>query len=178
MRRFLVIWRWLIAGFVSWSGCQHRPGAELSAILPDQVVRDFRLDESVSGRRLYSLNADSAVFWEEKGIIEVTGPEVVFYDEQGASYSVLVAQSGTVWTKTEDLTARWGVVVKTKDSTILSTDSLSWSNSRRLIYTDAEVVILTPRGRLLGKGLVSDAQLNKIEILSEVQGQGDYEFGP
>jgi hypothetical protein len=59
---------------------------------------------------------------------------------------------------------------------MLATDSLSWSNLHRLVRTDADLVIETPKGRIEGEGLVSDAGLNKIDILSPVHGTSDYDF--
>ena len=37
-------------------------------------------------------------------------------------------------------------------------------------------MIETPKGRVQGKGLVSDAALTKVDILSPVQGTSDYDF--
>jgi hypothetical protein len=44
------------------------------------------------------------------------------------------------------------------------------------VRTDADLVIETPRGRIEGKGMVSDAGLTKIDILSPVEGTSDYDF--
>ncbi len=178
MKKVLRAIKLVTAVFILLDGCRDQSEAIKSEVLPSQIVREFRLEESISGRKLYSLSAVVAVVWENEGRIDVENPQVFFYDEQGSSYSLLTAISGTVWTKTEDLIARGNVVVKTADSTTFTTDSLAWSNSRRVIYTDADVVIETSKGRLAGSGLVSDAQLNKIEMISEVHGQGDYEFAP
>ena len=74
--------------------------------------------------------------------------------------------------------ARGNVLVETVDSTKLQTDSLTWNNREQLVRTDAHVQIQTPKGKVEGIGLVSDAGLEKIEILSEVTGQSEYRFRP
>lgn len=147
-------------------------------ILPSQIIRDFQLNESVSGKRFYSLNARVAIVWENESRIDVETLEVVFYDEADQTYSRLTADEGTVWMKTEDLVSRGNVVVETSDSSVLKTDSLAWSNSRRIIHTEADVTIESPKGVIVGRGLIADAQLSKIEIKSEVRGSSNYEFQP
>lgn len=159
-------------------GCKEEERRFESYKLPNQVVRDFELDESVSGRRLYRLSARQATVWENESRIDVETLEVIFYGDDGQPYSRLVADAGTVWIRSEDLVARGHVYVITGDSMILRTDSLAWSNSRRAIHTQAGIVIETAQGQIAGTGLVADAQLNKIEILSEVRGSSDYEFEP
>lgn len=146
--------------------------------LPDQVVRGFTLNESMSGRPLYTLMADEAVVFESEGRIDVQNPRVVFYEENGAATATLTATTGVMWTKTQDLIARDNVRVETADSTVLLTDSLMWNNTRQQVYTEAPVTIISPKGRVSGQGLIADAGLKKIEILSEVRGNSDYEFQP
>ncbi len=158
--------------------CKEEEGRFESYKLPNQIIRDFELDESVSGRRLYRLSARLAAVWENESRIDVETLEVIFYGDDEQPYSRLVADAGTVWIKSEDLVARGRVCVITVDSMKLRTDSLAWSNSRRLIHTQAGIVIETSQGQIAGTGLVADAQLNKIEILSEVYGSSDYEFEP
>ncbi|MBM3332419.1 LPS export ABC transporter periplasmic protein LptC, partial [candidate division WOR-3 bacterium] len=143
---------------------------------PNQEVDAFTLHESSSGKRLYTLEAQRAYVYDPASRVDVSDLRVLFYDEVGGVNSTLVAEEGSIYSKNEDLVARGQVVVRTSDSTVLKTDSLAWSNQRRLVRTDADLVIETPRGRVEGKGLVSDAGLTKIDILSPVQGTSDYDF--
>ena len=158
------------------TACREKSTVGPPQTLPSQTVEDLVLHESSSGKRLYTLEAEKAYVYDADQRIEVTSPHVAFYDEAGKVHSRLVADAGTIYSKTEDLVARGHVEVRTEDSTMLATDSLSWANSRRVVRTDAPVEISTPRGRVNGRGLVSDAGLTKIEILSEVTGRSDYDF--
>ncbi len=160
------------------AGCKEEKVLVSGETLPDQVVIGFTLYESVSGNRLYKLTAREAVVVEKEELITVRFPEVIFYDEVGNVSSILIAQEGAIFTRTENLVARGGVEVLTADSTILNTDSLMWINHRREVFTEAPVAIRTPRGRVAGQGLVADASLSRIEIISEVRGSSDYEFAP
>jgi len=112
--------------------------------LPSQVIEDFRLQETVDGRIFYDLNAEKAYVYEDSNRIEVTRPNVRFYDPECRITSILTADSGSVNSKTSDLVARGNVLVKTRDSTILVTDSLVWKNKERMIVTDAPVSMHSP----------------------------------
>jgi LPS export ABC transporter protein LptC len=166
----------LAAVFLVLLACNDKPVCGPNPVLPNQTVEALTLHESSSGRRLYTLEARQAYVYDPAQRVDVTGVRVLFYDEVGGVSSTLVADEGSIYSRNEDLVARGHVVVRTTDSTKLETDSLAWSNQRRLVRTDADLVIVTPKGRIEGKGLVSDAGLNRIEVLSPVKGTSDYDF--
>ena len=156
--------------------CNDKPVCGPNPVLPSQEIDAFTLHESSSGKRLYTLEAQKAFVYDPAQRVDVTGVRVLFYDDVGGINSTLVADEGSIYSKNEDLVARGHVIVRTSDSTVLTTDSLAWSNQHRLVRTDADLVIETPKGRIEGKGLVSDAALTKIDILSPVKGTSDYNF--
>lgn len=166
----------LAAVFLVLLACSEKPVCGPNPVLPNQEIDAFTLHESSSGKRLYTLEAQRAYVYDPAQRVDVTGPRVLFYDEAGGVTSTLVAEEGTIYSRNEDLVARGHVIVRTSDSTVLRTDSLAWSNQRRIVRTDADLVIETPRGRIEGKGMVSDAGLTKIDILSPVEGTSDYDF--
>jgi LPS export ABC transporter protein LptC len=157
------------------AGCKEKPVPASTQTLPNQVIEQFTLHESASGERLYSLEAQQALVYDADQRVEVVRLHVRFYDEGGAVSSVLDADSGTIY-RSENLVARGAVSVRTADSTVLLTDSLAWNNPAQQVRTDAPVEISTPKGRVSGRGLVSDAALSHIEIQSEVTGTSDYDF--
>jgi LPS export ABC transporter protein LptC len=158
------------------AGCRDKEMVGPAPTLPDQVIEAFTLHESSSGERLYTLEAQRAYVYDAAQRVDVTGLRVLFYDDAGGVHSTLVADEGSIYQKNEDLVARRNVVVRTADSTVLRTDSLGWSNLMQVVRTDADVVIETPRGRIQGKGLASDAGLERVDILSPVKGSSDYDF--
>jgi LPS export ABC transporter protein LptC len=166
----------LATAFCGLLSCNDKPVCGPNPVLPNQEIEAFTLHESSSGKLVYTLEAQKAYVYDPAQRIDVTGLRVLFYDEVGGINSTLVADEGSIYSQNEDLVARGHVIVRTSDSTVLTTDSLAWSNQRRLVRTDADLVIETPKGRVQGKGLVSDAGLTKIDILSPVQGTSDYDF--
>ncbi|MEO0080058.1 MAG: LPS export ABC transporter periplasmic protein LptC [candidate division WOR-3 bacterium] len=159
-------------------GCEERPGPDRTGALPDQVVEEFRLHESHSGTKLYTLEAERALVFENEQRSDVVSPRVFFYDDAGRVAAVLVADSGTIYSRTQDLVAKGHVQVATAESTVLLTESLAYNNQRRIVRTDAPVQVRTPEGSVSGQGLVSDAGLTRLEILSEVRGTSTYRFQP
>lgn len=159
-----------------FSGCPQGGGTVQSAKLPDQVIEGFILHESSSGERLYTLEAETAYVFEDESNVDVVKPKVLFYDSEARVNATLWAERGAIRSRSEDLVAYGNVVVKTNDSTSLWTDSLAWSNTQRVVRTDADVVVETSKGRVAGRGLESDAALERIRILSPVQGSSQYEF--
>lgn len=172
--------RLLLAAFIVLApaaGCR-KPGSQVETpSLPSQIVEGFVLHESSSGERLYTLKAETAYVYDSEQQVEVVRPEVLFYDVDANVHAILVADRGAIQSRTNDLVARGHVNVLTEDSTKLWTDSLSWNNNTKLVRTDAPVEIETPKGRVSGIGLVSDAGLSRIEIQSEVRGSSSYRFG-
>ncbi|HTW93094.1 MAG TPA: LPS export ABC transporter periplasmic protein LptC [bacterium] len=166
----------LVASVCILLSCNDKPICGPNPVPPSQEIEGFTVHESSSGKRLYTLEAQKAYVYDPVQRTDVNGVRVLFYSEAGGINSTLVADGGSIYSQSEDLVARGHVVVRTADSTVLVTDSLAWSNQRRLVRTDANLVIETPKGRVEGKGLVSDAALTKIDILSPVRGTSDYEF--
>jgi LPS export ABC transporter protein LptC len=158
------------------ASCRESEPKASSENIPSQIVEGFRLTESVSGKKLYQLQAVKAYLYESLNKIEVTEPKIIFFDEAGKEFSTLVAHSGSVNNKSSDLIARNEVIVQTQDSTYLYTDSLVWLNNRQIVTTDAWVKINSKQGNIEGQGLISDAGLKKIEIKSAVKGKSNYQF--
>ncbi len=156
--------------------CKTKQANSRSETLPSQVVTDFKMYESASGKKMYYLYAEKAFVYDEPQVINVVKPYIIFYKENGDVNSTLSAVSGRVNTKSSDLFAKDSVIVKTADSTVLQTDSLIWENTQEIITTDAWIKIDSKQGLIEGQGLVSDAGLKKIEIKSSVTGKSHYEF--
>jgi LPS export ABC transporter protein LptC len=166
----------LLSAIVLFISCPSNNKPANSETLPSQIITDFKLFESTSGLKLYSLTAEKAFVYTDAQVITVINPHVIFYNDDGTVSSVLLSLKGRVNTKTSDLFAQESVVVRTSDSTILYTDSLIWNNSSEKITTDAWIKIDSKQGLIEGQGLVSDASLKKIEIISSVTGKSKYEF--
>ena len=177
LARFCVSIPLLTSAALLLVGCPGKDGMKArSVVLPSQVIEGFKLTETVDGKLVYALEAETARVFEDSNRIEVVKPEVHFFNQQQELFSTLFSQTGTVNMKTSDLVARGDVRVSTRDSMFLETDSLVWRNKEQLVTTDAPVNMRSPKGNVSGVGLVSDAGLKRIEIKNQVSGTTKYEF--
>ncbi len=168
-RSLRLLWLLLALSFIASCG-EESPQSQKERELPSQIVDNFQMQESQSGKKLYSLTGERAFYYNRRAEIVVMKPDIVFYDSDLEVTSNVVSDSGLVNNRSGDLVAYGHVVVTTQDSTVLRTDSLVWFNRRAVIETDALVHIESPQGTIDGKGLISDADLDKIEIKEEVVG--------
>lgn len=157
-------------------GCEEKGGESGStSTLPSEVVENFSITETEEGKRVYALEAEKAYHYKSLNKIDVTEPRITFFDDRGEVFSTLNARKGRIDKKTYSLLAKGDVVVRTRDSTILYTDSLFWDQNRKVITTKGWVKIESPDATLEGEGLVSDASLQRIEI-THIKGRSPYRF--
>jgi len=150
--------------------CEQRKKVLETTELPSQVVDNFSMWETLSGKKRYFVKGEKAYYYEKKNKIYLKGVDITFYDEKERISSTVISDSGVIDIRYGDLLAVGNVVVKTHDTTFLYTDSIVWLNKKREIVTDAFVKIVSKAGILQGKGLIADADLEKIEIKGEVRG--------
>lgn len=89
---------------------------------------------------------------------------VDFFDQFGTHQSVLIADSGTVYEKRNDLKVWKNVSVISDSGIVLKTELLKWDNRRQRIYTDRKVIFYSEKDTLYGDGFESDAGLQNYEI--------------
>jgi LPS export ABC transporter protein LptC len=171
MRKILWLVFWMFGCVLLLGSCSEEEREKVAEEeLPSQIVDNFQMQESKSGKALYFLQGRRAFYYDKRSKIVVLDPHITFYGRGKEITSVVVCDSGVISNRTSDLVAYGHVVVTTSDSTILQTDSLAWFNRRAKIETDAEVSIRSSQGTIKGKGLISDADLNRIEIKEEIEG--------
>lgn len=144
---------------------------------PSSVIENFNLIETNQGRKMWVLGASRALVYRAKEKILVETLTVNFFNSQGEMVSHLVAPAGELNTKNRDMSARCGVIVKTRDSTTLNTDSLFWQNDSARIVTRSRVTITRrDKTKIEGMGLITDPELKKIVILGRITGESPVEL--
>ncbi len=168
MKRYLTAIIMIVAGALSCTKEEPKAGKEVE--LPTQIVDNIKMEESTTGKKRYYLEGRRAFYYERNSRIVVLEPHIKFLGPDKEFTSEVVCDSGIVYNSTGDLRAYGHVVVTTQDSTVLKTDTLAWFNRRAQIETDAIVYITSREGTVQGKGLISDADLNKIVIKEKIEG--------
>jgi LPS export ABC transporter protein LptC len=132
---------------------------------PDQELWKSKISITNEGRRIANVWAGYIAVYSEKKIADLKDSiHVDFYDREGKHNSVLTADSGVVYSETNDLNAMGHVVVVSDSGIILQSDQLSWDNQRQKIVSDVPVRFTTSEDTLIGDSFVSDPDLKNYEI--------------
>jgi len=160
--------------FVSCSNDE--PGAtgqkDKSASTTEQVLMDSQINLLEDGRTTAVIDAKyiEKRFGEKNTIAR--GITAYFYDSTGNITSWLVADSGEVNERSNQLEVFGNVVVTSADSVKLYTQSLSWDQSTNSVVTDDYVEIHRRDDMTVqGYGRVTDRSLKEYTIKKQVSGK-------
>jgi len=155
-------------------GCQSRTDAPPSGAdvrLPDQEARDFTLTESSEGKKNWTLWASYAAMYNDQSLVDAKTVRIEFFDKEGKKFSTLVATTGRVHQRTNDLEARGNVVVTTESGIRMETDSLRWQNTVGKIVSDGFVKVTRQHDVVTGYGFESDPSLDHFHLRREVRAE-------
>ena len=138
---------------------------------PDQVVRDFQRTESRGGRVTLVLEASRGDLYDRDRRVELVTMRVDFYSREGEHMSRLVADSGHVDTRTENMEAFGNVRVDSDDGAVLNTSRLAWVNEPGEIRTNELVRFQRGADESRGRGFVSDPSLKTFRIMQRVEAE-------
>lgn len=123
----------------------------------DQVMIGMRTILTKDGVRQAYLSADSAYIYETSGRSDLKRIHVTFFSPEGVQQSVLTAQQGTYWMRTNQMSARGDVlVVRTSDGARLRTDFLTYDATKSEVTTDKPYVADKGEQHFEGDGFVCD----------------------
>jgi LPS export ABC transporter protein LptC len=163
----------LVAAVLAATGCsREEPGTKAvqrDKPLPDQVISDFRITETASGKKEWNMSASRAYIYDSRGLIETEDMEVGFFDEEGRIRSTLVADRGVINRGTDDMEARGNVVVTSNSGVTLETQTLNWISKTRQIVSDDSVRVVREGDVLTGVGFRGEPDLGSFEILKDMK---------
>lgn len=141
---------------------------ELPEKLPDQIITQFRLTETVEGEKKWELLARSASIYEEEKEIVVDSVYIDFY-KNGEHYSTLTADKGIIYQKTNNMEAIGNVVIITDKGETLETEKIEWDSKYNRIFSDKFVKLTKGNDVLTGVGFETDPNLNRVKIKENVK---------
>lgn len=171
--RYIILWILILP---LW-GCpgQRKDEMPMPAVrdtLPSQVIDDFKLSETQLGRRVWVLTAEEANNYSQRQEVELFRLRIEFYNSSGDSINaVLTAKQGRINTASRDMEAKDSVIITSRDSLILTTDSIRWYNLSRRLKTESNVRLTRGSDWLTGEGLEASPDLKEIELKRNVRGQ-------
>jgi hypothetical protein len=111
------------------------------------------------------------VRWPGSELVHAAPVDLEVFDSTGAFLVRVTADSGSVDEPVNFLLAKGNVHGRSAKGMELFTDSLRWSKTLDHVSTEAEVRVISENGdELTGRGFVSDANLDRWQILSDVRG--------
>ncbi|MBU0529166.1 LPS export ABC transporter periplasmic protein LptC, partial [bacterium] len=128
---------------------------------------DVRITITNVGVKRSNIKADYLEQFNDKRIISLeNNVQIDFYDAGEQHISSLSADKAEINERTNFLRALNNIIVKSDSGVTLFTDTLSWDNTRELIFTDDSVMITTETGdTLYGIGFESDVNMERWKIL-------------
>jgi len=157
-------------------GCSQKTVSEADRASADSTLRP---DYETHGATNYLYDADQVtaeiradVIRRFEAIDSTMGYvlDIDFFDTLGQVKSNLVADSGVIREKNDQLEVFGKVVVITRDSARLDTDFLRWNPERRKIESEAYVKFTRGGDVMTGWGMEADPDLGRLRILSQVSG--------
>jgi LPS export ABC transporter protein LptC len=129
--------------------------------VPDQVMENTTITFTEQGVRSALIHAKYLAVYEELDLKKAKGVRVDFYDREGNHTSILVADSGLIQEKKQNVEALGK----------LETQSLGWEPQKRKIVTNDFVKITKKTDVITGYGLEADEELKHFMIKRSVKGK-------
>lgn len=166
----------LSAAVLLAAGCSGGDGDTGSAAagdtLPLTEYRDSTVLDMHDGSRLrWRLTTLQMVRWPGSELVHAAPVDLEVYDSLGNFLVRVTSDSGAVDEPVNFLLAKGNVHGRSAKGMELFTDSLRWSKTLDQVSTEARVRVISETGdTLTGRGFVSDANLDRWQILSDVRG--------
>ena len=134
---------------------------------PDHESWDVRITITNAGIKRAYIEADYLKQYNDKNIISLEkNVNIDFYDADENPISNLSADKAEINERTNFLLAMNNIIIESDSGVTLFTDTLSWDNTRELIFTNDSVMITTESNdTLYGIGFESDVNMERWKIL-------------
>jgi LPS export ABC transporter protein LptC len=147
-----------LSGVVAWRVMgRHAPvSVEQPAQQAEYQIKDVRINETLDGNLRWTLNADQAEVYDQKGITVMRKVVIQLFSRDG-DWTV-TSDEGTLDNNRRDVTLSGDVVIRSSDGLEMRTPSLGWNNERRTLSTDDAVEISQKGTTITGLGLAVQMQ--------------------
>ncbi len=134
---------------------------------PDQESWDVRITVTNAGTKRADIKADYLEQFNDKGFITLeNNVQIDFYNADEHHMSSVLADKAEMNERTNFLRAIDNIIVKSDSGVTLYTDTLSWDNTKELIFTNDSVMITTETSdTLYGIGFESDMNMEHWKII-------------
>lgn len=129
------------------------------------------IDIFENGFRKWRISADSVWQRNRQRRIDIFRLDLHMSDSTGKEIAVISADSGSYFLFSKDLRARGNLVIRLASGGSLSTESLYYSEERKIFTTDGRIVYVERDNILEGVGFESDQEMKNIRVFNAVSGK-------
>jgi LPS export ABC transporter protein LptC len=142
--------------------------AELTSEDGNLTLKNFEYRDVKQGNSRWSVWADTATYFEERKETELDQVRAVFFLKKGGQVD-LAGDKGVLHTDTNNMEIHGNVGVTFGKGYKLTTDRLLYDRDKKLIYTDAQVVLTGPRITTKGRGMRLEIEKKSVSILHHLE---------
>jgi LPS export ABC transporter protein LptC len=142
--------------------------AELTSEDGNLTLKNFEYRDVKQGNSRWSVWADTATYFEERKETKLDQVRAVFFLKKGGQVD-LAGDKGVLHTDTNNMEIHGNVGVTFGKGYKLTTDRLFYDRDKKLIYTDAQVVLTGPRIITKGRGMRLEIDKKSVSILHHLE---------
>jgi LPS export ABC transporter protein LptC len=142
-----------LSGVVVWKIVNRRAPASVQqpAQQAEYQIKEVHINETLDGNLRWTLNADQAEVYDQKGITVMRKVVVQVFSRDG-DWTV-TSDEGTLDNNRRNVTLTGNVVIRSSDGLEMRTATLGWDNEQRTLATEDAVEISREGTTITGMGL-------------------------
>ena len=158
-----------LSGFIAWKIRSRAapPTQPTTAQDADYRIREIHINETLEGNLRWTLNADQAEVYDQKGITLMRKVTIQVFSKDG-DWTV-TSNEGTLDNNRRDVSLNGNVVIRSSDGLEMHTETLGWNNEKRALATNDAVTISREGTTITGKGLEVQMQDETAAIQEKVR---------
>jgi LPS export ABC transporter protein LptC len=158
-----------LSGVVAWRVMGRRAPTPVQQP-PQQAeyqIKEVHINETLEGNLRWTLNADQAEVYDQKGITVMRKVVVQVFSRDG-DWTV-TSDEGTLDNNRRDVSLKGNVIIRSSDGLEMRTPTLGWNNEQRALATDDDVQISREGTTITGKGLSVQMKEETAEVRRNVR---------
>jgi LPS export ABC transporter protein LptC len=141
-----------LSGVVAWKVKSRRApvAVQQPAQQAEYQIKDVRINETLEGNLRWTLEADQAEVYDQKGVTVMRKVVIQVFSRDG-DWTV-TSEKGTLDNNRRDVSLVGDVVIRSSDGLEMRTPTLNWENEHRALSTDDPVEISQKGTTITGLG--------------------------
>jgi LPS export ABC transporter protein LptC len=147
-----------LSGVVAWKVASRRPPPPVQqpAQQAEYQIKQVHINETLDGNLRWTLNADQAEVYDQKGITVMRKVVIQLFSKDG-DWTV-TSDEGTLDNNKRDVTLTGHVIIRSNDGLEMRTPTLGWDNEQRTLATEDAVQISREGTTITGRGFAVHMQ--------------------